>query len=55
MSDTVAGDIDCRPILVTGGNRTGTTWTGKMLAASAAIGYIPEAFNTQVGLLKTLD
>ena len=41
-----------RPILITGGNRTGTTWVGRMISASSSIGYIREAFNTEVGLLK---
>lgn len=34
-----------QPILVTGAHRTGTTWTGKMLAASAEAGYISEPLN----------
>lgn len=34
-----------RPILVTGSHRSGTTWVGKMLAASPAVGYIHEPFN----------
>jgi hypothetical protein len=41
-------DIDMnirKPILVTGSHRSGTTWVGKMLAASSAIGYIHEPFN----------
>ncbi len=33
------------PILVTGSHRSGTTWLGKLLAASAGIGYIQEPFN----------
>ena len=44
-----------KPILVTGGNRTGTTWVGRMLAASPRLGYIREAFNIEVGLLKETD
>ena len=34
-----------RPILVTGSHRSGTTWVGKMLAATPEIGYIHEPFN----------
>jgi hypothetical protein len=34
------------PILVTGAHRTGTTWVGKMLAASGEAGYISEPLNT---------
>ena len=34
-----------RPILVTGAHRSGTTWVGKMLAASEDIGYISEPLN----------
>ena len=37
-----------RPILVTGAPRSGTTWIGKMIAASPIIGYINEPF----GLLR---
>jgi hypothetical protein len=33
------------PILVTGAHRTGTTWVGKMLAASSQISYISEPLN----------
>jgi Sulfotransferase family len=33
------------PILVTGAHRTGTTWVGKMLAASRQAGYISEPLN----------
>lgn len=33
------------PILVTGAHRSGTTWVGKMLAASSEIGYISEPLN----------
>jgi hypothetical protein len=39
------GDISRRPILVTGAHRSGTTWVGKMLAASNQAGYISEPFN----------
>ncbi|MGQ9575393.1 MAG: sulfotransferase [Thermoguttaceae bacterium] len=34
-----------RPILVTGSHRSGTTWTGRMLAAAPGVGYIGELFN----------
>jgi len=33
------------PILVTGSPRSGTTWVGKMIAASSIVGYIWEPFN----------
>jgi hypothetical protein len=33
-----------RPILVTGAIRSGTTWVGKMIAASPTVGYIREPF-----------
>jgi hypothetical protein len=33
------------PILVTGAHRSGTTWIGKMLAASAEVAYISEPLN----------
>ncbi|MBY0578090.1 MAG: sulfotransferase [Burkholderiales bacterium] len=34
-----------KPILVTGSHRSGTTWVGRMLASSPAVGYIHEPFN----------
>src|SRR5947209_3599913 len=34
-----------KPIFVTGSHRSGTTWVGKMLAASPCVGYIHEPFN----------
>jgi len=34
-----------RPILVTGAIRSGTTWVGRMIAESPAVGYIHEPFN----------
>jgi len=34
-----------KPILVTGSHRSGTTWVGKMLAATTEVGYIHEPFN----------
>lgn len=33
-----------KPILVTGSHRSGTTWVGKMIAASPPVGYIQEPF-----------
>lgn len=36
---------DLNPILVTGSHRSGTTWTGKMLAAAADTAYISEPLN----------
>ena len=33
-----------KPILVTGAHRSGTTWVGKMLTLSPAVGYIREPF-----------
>ncbi len=37
-------DSRAHPILVTGSHRSGTTWTGRMLAASRAVGLIMEPF-----------
>ncbi len=34
-----------KPILVTGAHRTGTTWVGRMLAASPRVAYISEPLN----------
>lgn len=34
-----------KPILVTGSHHSGTTWVGRMLAASPTVGYIHEPFN----------
>ncbi len=47
MSDlpTQSGLKKQSPLLVTGGHRTGTTWVGKMLAASGQVGYISEPLN----------
>jgi len=39
------GATDARPILVTGAHRSGTTWTGRMLAVAPETGYIHEPFN----------
>lgn len=36
-----------QPIYVSGAPRSGTTWTGKMLALSKEVGYIHEPFNTE--------
>ena len=40
MSESTA-----KPILVTGSHRSGSTWTGKMIAISPDIGYVHEPFN----------
>jgi hypothetical protein len=34
-----------RPLLITGGHRSGTTWVGKTLASDPGIAYLPEPFN----------
>jgi hypothetical protein len=39
------GEARRHPILVTGAHRTGTTWVGKMLAASGEAAYISEPLN----------
>ncbi len=36
-----------KPILVTGSHRSGSTWVGKMIALSPAVGYIKEPFNLE--------
>lgn len=38
-------DRQNKPILVTGGHRTGTTWVGRMLTASSEAAYISEPLN----------
>jgi hypothetical protein len=38
-------DNETRPILITGAHRSGTTWVGKMLAASGEAVYISEPLN----------
>jgi hypothetical protein len=38
-----------RPILVTGSHRSGSTWIGRMIAASDTVGYIHEPFNITRG------
>src|SRR5436309_3713994 len=40
-------DKEHAPILVTGANRSGTTWVGKMLAASRQVTYIHEPLNVE--------
>lgn len=44
-----------RPVLVTGAHRSGTTWVGKMLAASPELAYISEPLNVlhRPGVLRT--
>ncbi len=44
-----------RPILVTGAHRSGTTWVGKMLAATPEIAYISEPLNVfhRPGVMRT--
>jgi hypothetical protein len=37
--------VAAAPILVTGSHRSGTTWTGRMLAAAPGVGYIHEPFS----------
>jgi hypothetical protein len=44
-SDPNRKSILRQPILVTGAHRSGTTWVGKMLAASGQVGYISEPLN----------
>jgi hypothetical protein len=42
------GEIDrsgAKPILLTGMPRSGTTWVGRILAASGKVGYVNEPFN----------
>lgn len=43
-----------QPVLVTGAHRSGTTWVGKMLAASGRLAYISEPLNVlhRPGILK---
>lgn len=44
-----------KPILVTGAHRSGTTWIGKMLAASPRVAYISEPLNVlhRPGVMRT--
>jgi Sulfotransferase family len=48
-------DHSKRPILVTGGHRTGTSWVGKMLAAGGEAAYISEPLNIlhRPGVMRT--
>jgi len=39
-----------KPILVTGSHRSGTTWTGQMLAAAPHTAYVHEPFNSELRL-----
>ncbi len=39
-----------KPILVTGGHRSGSTWVGRMISAAPGIGYIHEPFNIGVNI-----
>jgi hypothetical protein len=39
------GQTRGKPILVTGSNRSGTTWVGRTIALSRSVGYMNEAFN----------
>lgn len=41
----VEGRWKAPPVLVTGSNRSGTTWVGRMLAASGELEYVHEPFN----------
>jgi hypothetical protein len=45
MNDSTNSAKPAAPILVTGAHRTGTTWVGKMLAASGEAAYISEPLN----------
>jgi len=45
MQSDLAHTKNRSPILVTGGHRTGTTWIGRMLAASGEVAYISEPLN----------
>ncbi len=38
-------DLNKNPILITGSHRSGSTWTGRMIAHASAISYIHEPFN----------
>ena len=42
---TPVPEAETLPILVSGAHRTGTTWVGKMLAATPATAYISEPLN----------
>lgn len=43
-----ASDTACKPILVTGLLRGGTTWIGQMLALAAEAEYFHEPFNGSI-------
>jgi len=49
------GDLDRKPILVSGAHRSGTTWVGKMLAADPQVAYVSEPLNIfhRPGVLRT--
>lgn len=40
------------PILVTGSHRSGSTWTGRIMAAAPHVGYIHEPFNIGIRMSK---
>jgi hypothetical protein len=40
-------NTDKNPILITGSHRSGSTWTGRMIALAPSIAYIHEPFNIQ--------
>ena len=44
-----------KPILLTGSNRSGTTWTGKMIASSDEVFYVEEPFNCLINKKKEFD
>lgn len=44
-TDVLLDGASLKPILVTGSNRSGTTWVGRMLCASGELEYIHEPFN----------
>lgn len=43
--NTGSPEKELRPILISGAHRSGTTWVGKMLAASPQVAYISEPLN----------
>jgi hypothetical protein len=45
--NVLPGESARRPILLTGSHRSGSTWVGKMIAASDEVGYIWEPFNVR--------
>lgn len=42
-----SSNLNKNPILVTGSHRSGSTWTGRMIAQATTIAYIHEPFNLQ--------